>query len=111
MQATNDLPEALVLDDMTMTEVESSTEATIITEEISKETKEQLLVAMRALTKRQREAVRLKFYHNLKNEEIAQRMSIKVEAVYNLISKSLVVLKKSYQRVSILVLLNCFFPF
>ena len=111
VQATNALPDTLVSDDIKTIGFESSTEAAIITEEISKERKEELLAAMRALTKRQREAVRLKFYHNLKNEEIAQRMSIKVEAVYNLISKSLVILKKSYHRVSTLALLGYFFPF
>ena len=111
VRATNASPSNLGADAIAITEFESSTEAAIITEETSKERKEQLLAAMRALTKRQREAVRLKFYHNLKNEEIAQRMSIKVEAVYNLISKSLVVLKKSYQRVSTLALLSYFFPF
>ena len=90
---------------------ECGPEATIITEEILEERKAQILAAMQALTKRQRQAVQLKFYHNLKNEEIAQHMAIKVEAVYNLISKSLVVLKRSYQNVSILTLLTLFFPF
>jgi RNA polymerase sigma factor (sigma-70 family) len=111
VRATNASPSNLGADAIAITEFESSTEAAIITEEISRERKEELLAAMRALTKRQREAVRLKFYHNLKNEEIAQQMSIKVEAVYNLISKSLVVLKKSYHRVSTLTLLGYFFPF
>ena len=110
-KASNALPDTLVSDAVVTLAVESSAEAVMITEEISKERKEHLLAAMQALTKRQREAVHLKFYHNLKNEEIAQRMSIRVEAVYNLISKSLVVLKKSYQRVSTLVLLSYFFPF
>ncbi len=94
-----------------ITAFESSPEATIIAEEVSEERKAHVLAAMQALTKRQRQAVQLKFYHNLKNEEIAQRMAIKVEAVYNLISKSLVVLKRSYQNVSILTLLTLFFPF
>lgn len=111
VQATKALPDTLVSDNIKMIGFESSTETAMINEEISKQRKEELLAAMQALTKRQREAVRLKFYHNLKNEEIAQRMSIKVEAVYNLISKSLVILKKSYHRVSTLVLLSYFFPF
>lgn len=111
MQTTNASPNTLISDDITMIEVENDVEAAIIIEEVSAEKKEQLLAAMQALTKRQREAVRLKFYHNLKNEEVAQRMSIKVEGVYNLISKSLAVLKKSYRGVSILVVLSHFFPF
>ena len=111
VQATNALPDTLLSDSIETVGFEKSTEAAIITEETSKEKKEHLLSAMRALSKRQREAVDLKFYHNLKNEEIAQRMSIKVEAVYNLISKSLVVLKKSYHSVSTVVVLSYFFSF
>jgi DNA-directed RNA polymerase specialized sigma24 family protein len=59
------------------------------------------------LTKRQRQAVHLKFFENLKNEEIAERMSIGTEAVYNLISKSLVVLRKTSIKSVVTFLLFC----
>ena len=45
--------------------------------------------AMRALTKRQQEAIRLKFYNNLSYKEVAALMSISVDSIYNLISKAI----------------------
>ncbi|MDN5213770.1 sigma-70 family RNA polymerase sigma factor [Fulvivirgaceae bacterium BMA12] len=43
--------------------------------------------ALTALTKRQREAIYLRFYHNLDSAEVASVMSISLEGVYNHISK------------------------
>jgi RNA polymerase sigma factor (sigma-70 family) len=81
---------------------EEGIEDLLITEEVDQERKDQLLSVMRSLTKRQRQAVNLKFFHNLKNEEIADRMSVGVETVYNLISKSLTVLRKGIVKSSII---------
>ena len=99
------------LDDLfTLPITEEGVEAALITEEITQERKQRLLSVMRSLTKRQRQAVDLKFFHNLKNEEIAQRMSIRVEAVYNLVSKSLVTLRKGMVRSGVVgLLLGCLF--
>ena len=45
--------------------------------------------ALQVLTKRQREAVYLKFYCNLSYKEVAASMSISVDSIYNLISKAI----------------------
>jgi RNA polymerase sigma factor (sigma-70 family) len=41
------------------------------------------------LTKRQQEAIYLKFYSNLSYKEVAAIMSISVDSIYNLISKAI----------------------
>lgn len=41
------------------------------------------------LTRRQKEAVSLRFYHNMAYPQIAERMGISTASVYNLISKAL----------------------
>jgi len=68
----------------------------IIMEEMTFEQRQRITKAMLQLSKRQQEAIQLKFYHNLSNEEIAQQMSIKVEGVYNLISKALSLFRKTF---------------
>lgn len=45
--------------------------------------------ALNALTKREREAIYLKFYSNMSYKEVAEVMSIRVDSIYNLISKSI----------------------
>ena len=84
---------------------EGNIEDQLITEEITQQHKRRLLSVMQSLTKRQQEAVHLKFFQSLKNEEIAERMSIHVEAVYNLISKSLTTLRKGMAKSTVVGLL------
>lgn len=84
---------------------EHDAEKAVISEEIAAEQRERIAIAMRKLSKRQREAIQLKFYCNLRNEEIAQQMSIQVDAVYNLISQALSLIRKSITRVSIIAIL------
>lgn len=45
--------------------------------------------ALCALTKRQQEAIYLKFYSDLSYKEVAAMMSISVDSIYNLISKAI----------------------
>ena len=45
--------------------------------------------ALHVLTKRQQEAIYLKFYCNLSYKEVATAMSISVDSIYNLISKAI----------------------
>ena len=73
--------------------------------ELAFEQRQRITKAMLQLSKRQQEAIQLKFYQNLSNEEIAQKMSIKVEGVYNLISKAL-----SFFRKALFLLLLIFCP-
>jgi len=67
----------------------SSEESQIIAAQGSEEQKQRVLKALDKLTGRQKEAVVLKFYDNLPNDDIAAKMNISVEGVYNLVSKAL----------------------
>lgn len=51
--------------------------------------KEKLLEALRLLTKRQKEAIYLKFYSGLSNNEISKVMELNKQSVYNHISKAI----------------------
>jgi RNA polymerase sigma factor (sigma-70 family) len=84
---------------------EFNSEELMITEEISDEQKVRINAAMKKLSKRQREVIRLKYFQNLRNEELAQRLSIKVESAYNLVSKSLSILRKHLNQVPFLIIL------
>ncbi|MEQ9375345.1 MAG: sigma-70 family RNA polymerase sigma factor [Imperialibacter sp.] len=71
-----------------------SIEDTMIAGEAKKQQLEQLKVSFNALTKRQREAIFLKFFNELSYHEVSSIMEVHVDSVYNLISKALTVLKK-----------------
>lgn len=79
-------------------------EERIIKNEIDDELKQKISDAMQMLTKRQKEIIKLKYFHNANNEEIAKRLSIKVESAYNLVSKAMVILRK---QISNLILATC----
>ena len=51
--------------------------------------KQKLMEALRLLTKRQKEAVYLKFYSGLSNNEISKIMDLNKQSVYNHISKAI----------------------
>lgn len=56
--------------------------------------------ALNSLTKREREAIYLKFYGNMSYKEVAEVMAIRVDSIYNLISKSIETLHGELNRVS-----------
>jgi RNA polymerase sigma factor (sigma-70 family) len=58
-------------------------------DEFEAERLEKLSKCMSTLTKRQREALFLKFYNNLNYNDIASIMELQVDSVYNIISKAL----------------------
>lgn len=72
-----------------------SHESTIVANEIFSEQKAKLQQGIASLTRRQREVIYLRFYQNLSYEEISQIMAMKVESVYNLVSKAIGLLKDS----------------
>jgi RNA polymerase sigma factor (sigma-70 family) len=76
----------------------------IIIEEVSQAQKQKIGEAMKKLSKRQQEVIRLRFYQNAGHEEIARRLSIKVESAYNLVSKALSVLRKHMATLPFLTL-------
>lgn len=57
--------------------------------------------ALRALTKRQQEAIYLKFYGNLSYKEVAAMMSISIDSIYNLISKAIDSLQDELNKVPV----------
>ena len=57
--------------------------------ESEQEKKEQLLEALRSLSNRQKEAVYLKFFDGLSNNEISEVMDVNKQSVYNHISKAI----------------------
>jgi RNA polymerase sigma factor (sigma-70 family) len=59
------------------------------------EQREKLDLLLNTLTRRQREALYLKFFSEMTYEEIASLMSISSQAVYNLVSKALKELKNN----------------
>ena len=74
----------------------SPREDRIIQEEIIRQHKKKLHEGIAMLTRRQREAVYLRFYQNLSYDEIAKLMTMKVESVYNVISKAIGLLKNTF---------------
>jgi RNA polymerase sigma factor (sigma-70 family) len=54
--------------------------------------------ALNSLTKRQKEAIQLRFYSNLSYEEIAGTMKISTDSIYNLVSKAIINLQKGLTK-------------
>lgn len=64
-------------------------EKKLITEQFKQEQKRDIEKAITVLTRRQQEAVYLRFYANLSYAEIAGKMAISTDSIYNLISKAM----------------------
>jgi RNA polymerase sigma factor (sigma-70 family) len=71
-----------------------STEDALIEEEWEIERNRKVRNSLNGLTKRQREAIFLKFFNQLSYHEVAAIMDLHVDSVYNLISKSIDILRK-----------------
>jgi RNA polymerase sigma factor (sigma-70 family) len=74
--------------------------------QISEERMQQLELALQKLTRRQRDAIHLKFYGQLSYEEIADIMELNVRSVYNLISKALETLYQEINQYDSLQVMN-----
>ena len=70
-------------------EADYSAEKKIIAEQESNERHCHVYKALNTLTKRQKEVVYLKFYANLSYTEIADKMAISTDSIYNLVSKAI----------------------
>jgi RNA polymerase sigma factor (sigma-70 family) len=75
-----------------------SREEVLIEEEWEVERNKKLRNSLHALTKRQREAIFLKFFNQLSYHEVAAIMDLHVDSVYNLISKSIDLLRKKLKE-------------
>ena len=80
---------------------ESSREDKIINKQIKAYNHQSLIKALKQLTNRQKEAIHLRFYHNLDYADVASVMNITLEAVYNHISKGIGKLKETLKHSAI----------
>jgi RNA polymerase sigma factor (sigma-70 family) len=102
-EANKHMPEAL-MENYTF-EMELSIETDLVSNQLMLEQKQLLEKSLQNLTKRQREAIYLRFYENLSYEEVASIMSLELRSVYNLISKSIDTLKHTTPQAFFLLLL------
>jgi RNA polymerase sigma factor (sigma-70 family) len=84
---------------MSLPTVASCHEDKLIEDQLGLEQNHSVAKAMNTLTKRQREAITLKFYSNLSYKEIAAIMCISVDSTYNLISKAVDALQNELTKV------------
>ena len=82
-----------------------SAEESIIEEEWITERDRKVRNSLNGLTKRQREAIFLKFFNQLSYHEVAAIMDLHVDSVYNLISKSIDILRKKLKAETVFVFL------
>ncbi len=74
-----------------------SIESILIEDEIKTEQSSRLKNCIQSLTKGQREVIYLKFYNELTYHEIAEITELQVDSVYNLVSKTIEILRKKLQ--------------
>ena len=86
-------------------EVTYSHEEFLIAQQGDAEQSARLLAALNRLSKRQREALYLKFYDGFSYERIAEVMSLKTQSVRNLVFNALQTLRKVMALVLVLVLM------
>jgi RNA polymerase sigma factor (sigma-70 family) len=66
---------------------------------------ERLRSSIQSLTKRQREAIFLKFFNELSYHEVASIMEMRVDSVYNLISKTIDILRSKLKEITFFALI------
>lgn len=76
------------------TQLVDSKEDQLISDQRYLDQQNALKLAIGNLTKRQQEAIYLKFYANLSYEEIVGVMNISADSIYNLVSKAIDILQK-----------------
>lgn len=86
-----------------------SPEFLLIAEQTSEEERQKIMTLLGNLTKRQREAIFLRYFEELSYDQIAVIMDMSKQAVYNLVSRSIEQLKNTPILLLILCLGYCFF--
>lgn len=89
-------------------DIEFDIETTLISKERDDENAKKLKYYINNLSKRQKEAIFLRFYQALEYPDIAQIMGINQHSAVNLIYDALKILRKSWDKMMILVFI-CFF--
>ncbi len=75
-------------------------ELTIVYKEQQSQTNGVLKQVLERLSKRQQEAIYLRFYHNFSYETIASMMNMNYQSVLNLVQRALKSMRKEYRSVS-----------
>jgi RNA polymerase sigma factor (sigma-70 family) len=75
-----------------------SVEQSLIDEELQTQRADRLKHVIKSLSKRQREVLFLKFFNELSYHEVASIMELRVDSVYNLISKAIDVLRRKLPK-------------
>ena len=88
-----------------------SQEETLIEEEWETERNKKVRNSLHSLTKRQREAIYLKFFNQLSYHEVAAIMDLHVDSVYNLISKSIDLLRKKLKGDAVFLMVFSYLMF
>jgi len=88
-----------------------SQEDALIEEEWETERNRKVRNSLQALTKRQREAIFLKFFNQLSYHEVAAIMDLHVDSVYNLISKSIDLLRKKLKEDAVFLMVFSYLMF
>lgn len=73
-------------------------EAELMDEQSAVQRKTQLERALGQLTRRQKEAIYLRFYQGLSYEEVAEVMALEMKSTYNLVSRTLEILRAHLKR-------------
>ena len=79
-------------------ETEPTAEMKIMTEQERRLRHHDMYRSLEFLSKRQKEAIYLKYYANLSYPEIAGKMAISTDSIYNLVSKAIVTMQKQMAK-------------
>jgi RNA polymerase sigma factor (sigma-70 family) len=82
-------------------QIEHCADVEIIAKQQRMEQQKKVSKALNTLTKRQKEAVYLKFYANLSYTEIAGKMCISTDSIYNLVSKAIDAMQLELTKISL----------
>jgi RNA polymerase sigma factor (sigma-70 family) len=74
-------------------EIQFSYESLLVNEQMNQELREKLTLTLQKLSKRQQEAIYLRFYNDLSYEQIAEIMSLRYQSVRNLVHESVKALR------------------
>ncbi len=96
-QITENRKHSVSLDEQKVFEFTPSIESVLIEDEILAEQTIRLKNCVQSLTKGQREVIYLKFYNELSYQEIAEITELQIDSVYNLVSKTIELLRKKLQ--------------
>lgn len=80
-----------------------SNESVLISQQFSENQQRKLLNALNSLTRRQKEAITLRFYDGFTNQEVAGLLSMDIKSVRNLIYRAMLTLKKVMLKFALLL--------